>query len=143
MKNIIAYGLLCVFSFFLHFIWELLHQPLYAAHDALGHGVPLALWAAGGDVMYTLFIVCTLAIFEKGISWMLYASLMDYASCSGLGFFVALFVEYKAFWFHLWSYAPAMPIIPIFAVGLSPVLQMMMLTPLCIYLTKKTGEFIF
>lgn len=143
MRVFIQYVMLCLFSFTFNVVWEWAHLALYTGYDALGSGWQLVVRVALGDVMYTLFIVLFIAACEKGLDWMGEARLYEYVSASGMGFFVALFVEYKGLWLHRWSYSHAMPMLPILGVGLSPVLQMMVLVPLSVYIVKKVSDTIF
>lgn len=132
----LAFALLAANSFLLHFVWEKMHIVLYTNYEALEGGLlPISLLATLGDVMYTLMAVGLVALFKGEVLWFTRASARDYAGLALLGIGIALFVEYKAFSFSRWAYTDAMPIIPFFNVGLSPVAQMAILLPLSIMLT--------
>ncbi len=132
-----AYTVAAIVSGVLHALWETLHVPLYMGYEALGWGLPIELFATTGDVLYT----CAGIFF---VSWITSTSILKepilsvrtHMLCAGAGFVVALFVEYKAFYFDRWSYTEAMPMIPFLEVGLSPVIQMTVLIPLTVYLTR-------
>jgi amino acid transporter len=132
----IYYALLAVIAGVLHGAWEYLHLPLYTGYETLGSGWQLVAFATVGDIGYTFFITFALAFYRRRIDWLAHPCKNDYLLSAGLGCTVALFVEYKALFLHRWSYAAAMPIIPLLHVGLSPILQMMLLTPLAIWLTR-------
>jgi len=53
-----------------------------------------------------------------------------------IGFFFAVGIEQSALLLERWGYTDVMPIVPYLQVGLLPVLQMTLLLPLSIYLTK-------
>src|SRR3989344_892528 len=56
-------------AFALHFIWETLHIPLYT-NDGDISVLPLALYAALGDVFYTLLAVACIALYKRDAGWM-------------------------------------------------------------------------
>jgi len=120
-------------AFALHFVWETLHIPLYTNYGDIGV-LPLALYAALGDVFYTLLAVAGVALYKRDAGWMRRARGGDYAALALLGLCVAVFVEYKAMLLHLWEYAPVMP--TLFGFGLSPLLQMAVLLPLSAYISR-------
>ena len=132
MQIVLRYAVLALIAFALHLIWEKLHIPLYTNYEALGTGWKLAIWATCGDVLYTVLIALAVAALFGRLDWFVGASLRQYAFAAALGLGVALFVEYKALYLHTWGYDAAMPIIPVLHVGLSPILQMLILTPLAL-----------
>ena len=120
-------------AFVLNFVWETLHIPLYTNYGDIGV-LPLALYAAFGDVLYTLIVIAGVALYKHDACWMRRAQCRDYTALALLGLCVAVFVEYKAMLLHLWEYAPAMP--TLFGFGLSPLLQMAVLLPLSAYISR-------
>lgn len=117
-------------------LWECMHLPLYADYQQMGEGLPLVLIATSGDVLYVLLIAFVIKMTIRGPEWLHLVRTRHYLLAAFLGFLVALFVEYKALYLHRWAYSSLMPVIPFFGVGLSPVLQMMVLAPLTIYLSR-------
>jgi len=113
---------------------------LYTGYGNLGAPLPLAVWASFGDVFYIAGTVLAAAFAKRRLDWFLDASRRDYTMLAVLGFFIAWYVEYKAFAAHTWAYAAAMPVIPGLEIGLSPVLQMMLLLPLSVFVTKFIYE---
>ena len=132
-----TYVALVLVAFVLHLAWENLHLPLYTGYENLGGGLPVTLYATLGDVTYTFLAVLFHTAFERDWFWIKKAKRADYALFAFFGLLVALFVEYKAEVLGLWHYTDAMPIIPVLHVGLSPVLQMSILLPFSIFLTKR------
>ena len=124
----------------LHLIWEYAHLPLYRAYGAIGSTAPLVITVAVfGDVLYTLSIIAGIMV----IRWIKTPHDMisawtpkEYCLSALCGFLVALFVEYKALYLHRWAYGDMMPMIPILNVGLTPILQMMILTPLILFASQ-------
>lgn len=128
------YALLLAISGALHFIWEANHVQLYTGYEHVARGLPIPWYATAGDIVYTFFALLVIALFKHEIAWWQKMTWHDAAVLACLGLVIALFVEYKAFLFGRWAYTAAMPIIPIVQVGLSPVLQMMILLPVSVLL---------
>ena len=82
--------------------------------------------------MSVLFI----ALIKSQINWIKSANWHNYLALSIMGFFIAVFVEYKAFVFEQWYYLDPIPILPFFEVGLSPFLQMVILLHISVYITR-------
>lgn len=125
-------ALLVLISGALHLVWENTHVGLYTGYDTLGGGLPITVWATIGDIHYTLAAFALASLFKHGIEWIRDIRWHDLLGLACLGFFIALYVEYKALALSRWAYLPEMPIVPGFEVGLSPVLQMMILLPLTV-----------
>lgn len=121
-------------AFVFNFAWEWLHIPLYVNYAYMGGRLPLALYAAAGDVFYVLLAVAGVALYKHDAGWIRRARDADYAALAALGLCIAVFVEYKAMLMYLWEYAPAMP--TLFGFGISPLVQMAVLLPLCVYIAR-------
>jgi len=145
MKSITTFAVLAGVAFVLHFVWEMVHIPLYTGYEALGSGMSLTLLATLGDILYTLAAVLLVALFKQRLLWAHQPKPSDYVGLGVLGFCIALFVEYKALALHRWAYTAAMPLFA--GVGLSPLLQMTLLLPLSVFgaqyiLRKLRGGFL-
>lgn len=112
-----------------HVLWEMLHVPLYTAYEGVAGPLPVLAYATLGDVAYTLGALLFITWVRGSDAWLAAPSRRDYAVLSVLGFGIALFVEYKALALGRWAYADAMPLVPFFSVGLSPLVQMTVLLP--------------
>jgi hypothetical protein len=134
IKNLAIVSLV---AFGLHGVWEQAHVSLYRGYEDLSPFLPITLWATFGDVFYTLGVIGLVALFKGQLDWAGRAKAKDFIGLAIIGFFVALLVEYKALALDRWAYTPAMPIIPFFEVGFSPVLQMTILLPLSILTVRR------
>jgi len=129
-----SFLVIALVAFVLHYAWESVHLPLYTNYGTLGGLLPIQLYAALGDVLYTLLVFAGVALIKRDAGWMRRARGGDYVLLSLLGLCIAALVEYKATLLHLWEYTPAMP--TVFGLGLSPLLQMAVLLPLCVYISR-------
>ncbi|MEK7579032.1 MAG: hypothetical protein AAB460_00660 [Patescibacteria group bacterium] len=143
LQHLLYFCVLGVVAFLFHFVWESSHvTALYGGYENLGGGVPITLWAAFGDVLYTFLAVGIVSLCARGISWVRNISLASFLGLALMGLLISLCVEYRALALHRWFYLPAMPIIPYFKVGLSPVLQMILLLPLSILIANHVYKVI-
>ncbi|MEK7561016.1 MAG: hypothetical protein AAB539_03620 [Patescibacteria group bacterium] len=131
------YGALFIASFIPHLVWEALHIRLYGGYESLSGALSVPVWAAFGDALYTFAAVSAVSLFKKNHRWMVEATWREYIGFALMGFFIAVFVEYKAMIFGRWFYLDAMPIIPGLSVGLSPIAQMTILLPFSVYIASR------
>ena len=133
-------ALLALVSFVLHFAWESEHLTLYTGYEGISGPFPVTLYAALGDVVYTLGAYLVIALLLRSPDWPLGASRRSYALLVVLGLSIALFVEWKAALLSRWEYAEAMP--TLFGIGFSPLVQMALLLPLSVYLSAELCLFL-
>ena len=124
-----------VLAFLLNFIWELFHLPLYkdSSYD-IQHIAFCALASVADALMVLLLYVC-FAHLNKKPFWALgmnYLKLFVLMLVGGIGAIIAEVAHTAA---GNWAYADAMPILPVFNVGLTPVLQFLILPALIYYLS--------
>jgi len=134
MKQTGFFYILIFVSLALHVVWESLHVELYTGYEHIT-GLPIVLYASLGDVLYTFLALGVVALFRDLPRALFSMHPRDYIGLAVLGFFISVFVEYKAFFFMRWEYTDAMPIIPFLGIGLSPVLQMTILLPLSVWIS--------
>lgn len=120
-------------AFALHAAWEALHIPLYTSIAVETGSMPLVLYATLGDVLYT-FVGAGLFVLLRGTGALCAPVPRDFLLLAAFGACIAVFVEYKAFLLERWAYTPAMPVVPLLGVGLSPLLQMTLLLPLSVFI---------
>ncbi len=132
-RSVILFGFLALLF---HGVWEHAHIILYTGYDAMEGILPVWILATLGDVLYAIVVFSIISLAKGGTGWIRSAAPYDMLAAAALGFLVALMVEYKGLYLGRWAYLPSMPIVPILAVGLSPLLQMTLVTPLSLYVTK-------
>lgn len=127
MKNVaLVFGL----AFVLNFIWEISQSFLYAPHYVGIAGlITVHLRASLGDVL----IIFVIMLLDTFISKNLYVGekigKIRLAAIIFIGLMLATSVEKYALATGRWSYNPSMPIVPWLNVGLTPILQMMLIPP--------------
>ncbi|MBP9771923.1 MAG: hypothetical protein KBD16_03295 [Candidatus Pacebacteria bacterium] len=138
MRKITPFLLLAISTLLLHGIWEHAHIVLYTEYDALEGFLPVWVLATIGDFLYTLVVVGIVAVLKHDVRWFTQKlAVFDYIGLTVLGFLIALMVEYKGLYLGRWEYLQSMPIIPLLQVGFSPILQMILLLPLSIFITRR------
>jgi|SRR3989344_912122 len=128
---------LSLIAFILHLIWENAQAPLFQGYASFAAHFPICLVGTVGDVVITLVVYFSIALLKNDINWIFTLNKKDFAILAVVGFFTAVGIEWRALLFGRWAYAEVMPIIPYLKVGLVPILQMTLLLPLSMYLTKK------
>ena len=117
-------------AFVLNYIWEHAHAVLYTNYKGGAISEFVLIRATAFDAAYILIIgmlFLSINVLRKR-KWIL---LM-------LGFVVAVIIEWFALATTRWGYSPSMPIIPIFGVGLTPAIQLGLLSYiLVVYIDQK------
>lgn len=133
--NLYFLFLLIIISFALHIVWENLQAPLYAEFTSFSGHFPMCFWATVWDVIISMGALFFTTL-PKQASPMKFDK-NDFISLAIIGFVIAIVIEQNALLTGKWSYGGAMPLVPYFRVGLTPVLQMTLLLPLSFYLAQK------
>jgi hypothetical protein len=141
MKTLWAIAVVSVITLLLHGIWEHTHIVLYTGYEQMEGVLPVWVSATLGDLLYTLLIVGVISFVKGGVGWLRDASWREYLAAAFVGLLVALMVEYKGLYLGRWEYLPTMPLVPFLHIGLSPLLQMTLLTPLSLWLVRRFGSF--
>jgi hypothetical protein len=134
MKKIVY---LIVISFALHIIWENTQASLYSGYESFSQHFLPCLIGTFGDIIIVLSVYGLVSLLKGSVNWITDLKTKDISVLVVVSFFVAVWIEQHALFIGKWGYTTFMPIIPYFNVGLTPILQMMVLLPLSIYLTEK------
>ncbi|HXK39633.1 MAG TPA: hypothetical protein VJ837_02265 [Candidatus Paceibacterota bacterium] len=138
MRTILALSFIVLI---MHGLWEQAHSVLYTGYEAMEGALPVWMLATLGDLFYTLIIIGIISLAKGGSAWVGAASWRDCLAAAVLGALVALMVEYKGLYLGRWEYLPSMPVLPLLSIGLSPLLQMTLLTPLSLWLVRRFESF--
>lgn len=133
-KHIVALSLI---AFIVHGIWENAQAFLFEGYGSFAEHFPVCTGATLGDVAITLFVYIVVALLKNDFNWIAALNKKDVAALAVVGFFIAVGIEWRALLFGRWAYTDAMPLIPYLKVGLTPILQMILLLPFSVYLTKR------
>ena len=125
-------------SFVLNEIWEIAQMSFYVetADHSWTSTIGLCTRAAVGDVGVILAICAAGALASGDLGWGLRGMWNVYATAALLGLVCATLVEHAALAAGRWSYTERMPVVPVLAAGLWPLLQMTLLPPLTIWIVQ-------
>ena len=133
--------LVIVISYFLNLIWELLHIPLYESSVLPNNHMILCMLASLADVIMVLLLYFGLAIVYKDPLWLKTLSRTRVLITMMVGAMGAILSETRHIAAGNWAYTGSMPILPIVGVGLTPVLQFIILPVLIYYLSFNLLKF--
>lgn len=129
---------LSLVSFVLHFAWENVQCPLFYLHgsyDASWRGMVLA---TSGDLLLTWMIYASIATVSLRWRWDTAAwNALQWAALIAIAIALGLAVEVRALATSRWAYTPGMPLVPGLRVGLVPVAQLLILTPVSFALAAR------
>lgn len=132
-------GAVALSAFLVNEVWEVAQMFAYIrpAGSSWMSEFARCTRAAAGDVAIILGI-CAIGTLASGdLAWSLSGKWNVYVTSSVLGLVYATLLERLALAEGRWSYADAMPLVPLFGVGLLPLLQMVLLPPLSIWLGRR------
>lgn len=121
-----------VISIFLNFIWEMLQMPLYENFSFSVSTTIFCLLASLGDAIIVLIIYFIGSALFKSDSWFLRFNLKTIIYITVAGLILSVSGELIALNLNLWNYSSLMPESFYTSIGLSPVLQMIIL-PILIF----------
>jgi hypothetical protein len=129
-----------LFSFLLHFVWEFVQVPAFTGMAVMGHweAIKLCMSATVGDVGFALTAFWTASLAARGREWVLHPTGLPVAIFLIVGIVLTIGFEYHYTSVSLrWTYSDAMPLVPPFGTGLSPLLQWLVIPPLVVWLTRR------
>ena len=124
-------------AFLLNAVWEVSHIPLYVQGIYSWSHILFCLLASVADAIMVLLIFFGFALIYKNELWTQNLNIRRVVFLVIAGGIGAVLAETRHLSIGTWSYAEIMPLIPIFNVGLSPVLQFMILPSLAYILSFK------
>lgn len=134
--------IMIVFAFLLNLTWELLQIPLYKNPVYDFKHVAFCALASIADVLMVLLLYFGFALIFKDHFWIQYFKLTPFLLLVLIGGAGAVLSEMRHVSLGSWSYDDSMPLIPVVNVGISPVLQFMILPVLVYFLSFYYLKFI-
>lgn len=120
------------FALLFNLAWEILQIPLFKGGVYEWHHILFCLLDSVADVIMLLLIYFGFALIYKNALWVINLNTKRIILLILTGGTGAILAEVRHLSIGTWSYAGTMPLIPVVNVGLSPVLQFMIL-PILIY----------
>lgn len=124
-------------SFFIFIAWEFLQSSFYD-----NTGIPIfkiiyyRIHCTIGDIMILTFCIFLWGVIKQKKEWNEKPNYADYLGITVLGLSYTIFSEVRnVFIVKSWAYSSSMPLIPIFNIGLIPIVQWIFLPALIIYLS--------
>lgn len=133
---------LAVFALLLNFPWEVLQAPLFEGMAAAPHAAVISacLQATLGDAVIMLLAHASVAGVTRRRRWVLAPSRREVAGFVAVGVAHTALIEWLAtrgHWAQTWAYSSAMPLIPGIGVGLSPLLQWVVVPPIALWFARR------
>jgi hypothetical protein len=117
-----------IFALLLSLPWELGQMWLYAGSAQMSHleGIRICMAATAGDAVIMLIAFGVVALAARSPDWVRAPTMRQTSGFVAFGLIVTSAVEIMATHsdgLFSWRYAPAMPVTPLFGVGLVPLLM--------------------
>lgn len=131
-----------LFAFLLNLPWELWQAPLFEGMAAAPHwdAVKACSRAALGDAVIALVAYAAVALVLRNRAWVASPSTPGALGFMACGLAITALIERLAVegvWIQGWSYSPLMPVVPGIGVGLSPLVQWLVLPPAVAWLVRR------
>ena len=131
-----------VFAFLLNYPWEFSQVPLFAGIPNAPHWTAIKICAIAtlGDMVIMLVAYSFVAYIARSRGWIAAATVGQRMMFVAAGLGITAVIEYLALhglWFESWSYSPLMPVMPGIGVGLSPLLQWIILPLLLVWSVSR------
>ena len=127
-----------ILAFLLNFAWEIMQMPLYQGSSYSISSIGFCALASVADAIMVLLLYLGFAFILKNMFWVEFLNTQQIIFVILTGGTGAILSEMRHLSLGSWVYADAMPIIPYINVGISPVLQFMIL-PLLTYFLSFRG----
>ncbi len=134
-----------LYAFLLNLLWEGIQAPLFVFEQQFSPFLlsGCLLFCSGVDVIMTLTAYWVLSVAVRDRYWFLLKKLRHWFSFVSIGLILALVSEYTAIHYRtLWQYSERMPVVPGLDIGLTPLLQWLILPPIVLVLLARACGFI-
>ncbi len=133
---------IAVFAVLLNYPWEFLQAPLFDGMYEARHwdAILTCTRATLGDAVIMLTAFWSVSLATGSRNWLLAPNATRILMFAGTGVLITIVIERLALagmWLGGWNYSPLMPIVPGIEVGLSPLLQWVVLPPLVVWFSRR------
>lgn len=133
---------IAVFALLLNFPWEILQAPLFVGMGGgtFIHAIKGCAQGTLGDAVIILLAYWTVSGVAASRGWIVAPSFRQLALFIAIGVLITAAIEWLAtrgHWVQSWVYSSAMPVVPGLGVGLSPLLQWVVLPPLVVWFVRR------
>ena len=131
-----------LFALLLNYPWEFLQVPLFKQMPQAPHwdAVKACSRAAAGDAVIALAAYGFVALLRQDRNWVVRGTRAATLSFTVFGVLITVAIERLALsglWVERWAYSSLMPVVPGLGVGLSPLMQWLVLPPLVLWLVRR------
>ncbi len=119
----------------MNFVWEITQMPLYQGYAFDAKHIAFCGLASVADAIMVLLLYLAFATLYKQPFWIKHINIQRSLMLIVIGGIGAILAELRHLSQGNWGYASSMPILPFVNVGLSPVLQFMLIPVLSNYLS--------
>lgn len=129
---------LALFAFLLNFVWEFLQVPWYREMSTVPHwaGIRMCTTATAGDVVILLAAYALSAVTVRSRWWIRTSSRRAMAVFIAGGIAITIAFEWlNVYVLDRWAYASGMPLLV--GIGLSPLLQWVVVPPATLWLARR------
>jgi hypothetical protein len=116
-------------AFLLNVAWEVGHSLLYDWNPVISDYIPLIVLMAAKDAAWVVIFYLVAATALRDLFWVEKNNTTGFCIMALCGFVFSVAIELHAHETGRWYYNELMPVIPLLGVGLTPVLQMTLLSP--------------
>lgn len=124
-------------GFAANYAWEMVHMRLFVG---MRDGWLRCAFAAAADVAVLAFLYAVMAAAGGSLLWFREKPIVRAIALAAIGGLAAATIELRALAAGAWSYDSAMLLVPVLHVGLSPVLQMVMIPLGLTWLSRRAVE---
>lgn len=131
-----------VFAFLLNYPWEFLQVPLFEQMAGAQHwdAIKMCTRATLGDTAIMLLAYWLVAARARSRRWILAPSGRQLFLFIAIGVAITVIIEWLVLrdaWLQTWEYSAQMPVLPGIGIGLSPLLQWVLLPPLVAWFVRR------
>lgn len=130
---------LALYALGVNFAWEMLQAPLFVGMLEMPRwdATALCLQAAAGDAVMIVIAFAAVALGARDRAWTLSLRFGHLSAFAFLAASQGLALEWVSLRLERWTYGPAMPVDPVFGLGLAPILQWLILPLMILWAVRR------